>query len=113
MGGWVELLRQQRGAIDVGLGVEMKSEANFASCIHLFYSMDALLKSSFSIFSTNPKFLLSKNHVKPFKVSIKPPPPDIDFIADILAESTVRIGQTYPQLADLAENGALVLVEKR
>ncbi|XP_039025340.1 traB domain-containing protein-like isoform X1 [Hibiscus syriacus] len=75
--------------------------------------MDALLKSSFPIFSANPKFLLSKNHVKPFKFSIKPPPPDFDFRADILAESTARIGQTHPQLADLAENGALVLVEKR
>ncbi|MBA0587198.1 hypothetical protein Gorai_000332, partial [Gossypium raimondii] len=74
--------------------------------------MDALLKSSFPIFSANPKFLSTK-HVKPLKVSIKPPPPDFDFRADILAESTAKIGQTYPQLVDLAENGTLVLVEKR
>ncbi|KAH1091750.1 hypothetical protein J1N35_019007 [Gossypium stocksii] len=74
--------------------------------------MDALLKSNFPIFSANPKFLSTK-HVKPFKVSIKPPPPDFDFRADILAESTAKIGQTYPQLVDLAENGTLVLVEKR
>ncbi|KAK8656013.1 hypothetical protein V6N13_108574 [Hibiscus sabdariffa] len=73
--------------------------------------MDALLKSSFPIFSANPKFL-STNHVKPFKVSVKPPPPDFDFRADILAESTARIGQTHPQLADLAGNGTLVLVQK-
>ncbi|KAB2011810.1 hypothetical protein ES319_D09G045500v1 [Gossypium barbadense] len=74
--------------------------------------MDALLKSSFPIFSANPKFLSTK-HVKALKVSIKPPPPDFDFRADILAESTAKIGQTYPQLVDLAENGTLVLVEKR
>ncbi|KAK8627914.1 hypothetical protein V6N13_135510 [Hibiscus sabdariffa] len=73
--------------------------------------MDALLKSSFPIFSANPKFLSTK-HVKPFKVSVKPPPPDFDFRADILAESTGRIGQTHPQLADLAGNGTLVLVQK-
>ncbi|KAK8335407.1 hypothetical protein V6Z11_A09G052900 [Gossypium hirsutum] len=74
--------------------------------------MDALLKSNFPIFSANPNFLSTK-HVKPFKVSIKPPPPDFDFRADILAESTAKIGRTYPQLVELAENGTLVLVEKR
>ncbi|XVF12430.1 hypothetical protein REPUB_Repub08aG0117800 [Reevesia pubescens] len=76
--------------------------------------MDTLLKSSFPIFSANPKFLTTKPaKLKAFKVSIKPPPPDFDFRADILAESTARIGQTHPQLVDLAENGTLVLVEKR
>ncbi|KAB2064777.1 hypothetical protein ES319_A09G044800v1 [Gossypium barbadense] len=30
-----------------------------------------------------------------------------------LAESTAKIGRTYPQLVELAENGTLVLVEKR
>ncbi|XP_007038585.2 PREDICTED: traB domain-containing protein isoform X1 [Theobroma cacao] len=76
--------------------------------------MDPLLKSSFPIVTANPKFLTPKPvKLKPFKVSIKPPPPDFDFRADILAESSARIGKTHPQLADLAENGTLVLVEKR
>ena len=74
--------------------------------------MDTLLKSSFPFFSANPKFLTRKP-VKAFKVSIKPPPPDFDFRADILTESTSRIGKTHPELLDLAENGTLVLVEKR
>ncbi|OMO97936.1 Pheromone shutdown, TraB, partial [Corchorus olitorius] len=76
--------------------------------------MDTLLKSSFPIFSANPKFLTTRPvKLKPFNVSIKPPPPDFDFREDILEESTTRIVKTHPQLADLAENGTLVLVEKR
>ncbi|XVE58612.1 hypothetical protein DITRI_Ditri04bG0183400 [Diplodiscus trichospermus] len=74
--------------------------------------MDRLLEPIFPIFSANPKFLTRKP-VKAFKVSIKPPPPDFDFRADILTESTARIGQTHPHLLDLAENGTLVLVEKQ
>ncbi|KAG8483018.1 hypothetical protein CXB51_021873 [Gossypium anomalum] len=35
------------------------------------------------------------------------------FQSRYLAESTAKIGRTYPQLVDLAENGTLVLVEKR
>lgn len=74
--------------------------------------MNTLLNSSFPIFSATPKFLYRKPF-KAFNVSIKPPPPDFDFRADILTESTARIGRTHPQLSDLAENGTLVLVEKR
>ncbi|XP_022736944.1 traB domain-containing protein isoform X1 [Durio zibethinus] len=74
--------------------------------------MDTLLKSSFPIFCSNPKFLTTKPVIA-FNVSIKPPPPEFNFRADILTQSTARIRQTHPQLGDLAENGTLVLVEKR
>ncbi|GLT36008.1 hypothetical protein SLA2020_104140 [Shorea laevis] len=73
--------------------------------------MDTLLKSVFPIFSTKPKLLPTKP-LKPLKVSIKPPPQDFDFRAEILARSTATIAKTHPHLLDLADNGTLVLIEK-
>ncbi|XP_059451618.1 uncharacterized protein LOC132182398 isoform X1 [Corylus avellana] len=70
------------------------------------------LKSIFSIFTTNP-FLLPTKSLKPSKVSIKPPPPDFDFRTEISDDSVAIIAQTHPELLDLAQNGSLVLIEKR
>ncbi|XP_062152591.1 uncharacterized protein LOC133860934 isoform X1 [Alnus glutinosa] len=70
------------------------------------------LQSSFSIFTSNP-FPLATKPLKPSKVSIKPPPPDFDFRTEILDDSIAIIAQTQPELLDLAQNGNLVLIEKR
>ncbi|XP_010662527.1 uncharacterized protein LOC100250288 isoform X1 [Vitis vinifera] len=72
------------------------------------------LASTFPIFTANPNFHTTKPS-KPSKVSvsIKPPPPDFDFRAQILEDSRATIAQTHPQLLDLADNGSLVVIEKR
>ncbi|CAK8573567.1 unnamed protein product [Lathyrus sativus] len=70
-------------------------------------------KSTFPIFTTNP-FLLSKRYsLRPFKVSIKPPPPDFNYKLEISKESRAVIEESYPELLDLADNGSLVLVQKK
>ncbi|CAK7337172.1 unnamed protein product [Dovyalis caffra] len=74
--------------------------------------METLLKLPFPIFSNNPNILMTKP-TKPLKVSIKPPPPGFDFRSDILQESRATIARTYPELLDLANEGTLVLVEKK
>ncbi|KAB1210752.1 TraB domain-containing protein [Morella rubra] len=71
-----------------------------------------ILKSIFPIFNTNPLFLTTKP-LKSSKVSIKPPPPDFDFRSGILEDSRAMIARTHPELLDLAENGSLVLVERK
>jgi hypothetical protein len=80
--------------------------------IALSFSSMETLQSSFSIFTTNP-FPLATKPLKPSKVSIKPPPPDFDFRTEILDDSIAIIAQTQPELLDLAQNGSLVLIEKR
>ncbi|KAJ7970014.1 TraB domain-containing protein [Quillaja saponaria] len=67
---------------------------------------------TFPIFMTNPVFLTTKPF-RPFKVSIKPPPPDFDFTSEISQDSRTTIAQIHPELLDLADNGTLVLIEKK
>ncbi|KAL9335707.1 hypothetical protein Peur_072888 [Populus x canadensis] len=74
--------------------------------------METLLKIPFPIFSNNPHILKTKP-TKPLKVSIKPPPPDFDFRSEILQESRATISRTYPELLDLANDGTLLLIEKK
>ncbi|KAJ6748050.1 TRAB DOMAIN-CONTAINING PROTEIN [Salix purpurea] len=74
--------------------------------------METLLKIPFPIFSNNPRSLTTKP-TKSLKVSIKPPPPDFDFRSEILQESRATISRTYPELLDLANDGTLLLIEKK
>ena len=72
------------------------------------------LASTFPIFNVNPNFHIIKSS-KSSKVSasIKPPPPDFNFRAEILEDSRAAIAQNHPQLLDLADNGSLVVIAKR
>ncbi|KAJ6889381.1 traB domain-containing protein isoform X1 [Populus alba x Populus x berolinensis] len=74
--------------------------------------METLLKIPFPIFSNN-RHILTTKPTKPLKVSIKPPPPDFDFRSEILQESRATISRTYPELLDLANDGTLLLIEKK
>lgn len=74
--------------------------------------MDTLLKLTYPIFNKNPTILFTK-HNKPLNVSIKPPPPDFNFKSKILQESRTTIARTCPELLDLANDGTLVLIEKK
>ncbi|KAJ6672015.1 PHEROMONE SHUTDOWN PROTEIN [Salix viminalis] len=74
--------------------------------------METLLKIPFPIFFNNPHSLTTKP-TKPLRVSIKPPPPDFDFRSEILQESRATISRTYPELLDLANDGTLLLIEKK
>ncbi|KAK0594838.1 hypothetical protein LWI29_001125 [Acer saccharum] len=76
-----------------------------------------LPRTTFPIFSTNPKLFTITASVKPLKpfinrVSIKPPPPDFDFRAEILSQSRATIAETCPDLLNLADSGTLVLIQK-
>ncbi|KAK7280001.1 hypothetical protein RJT34_25063 [Clitoria ternatea] len=70
------------------------------------------LKSTFPIFTTN-SFSRSTKPLKPFKVSIKPPPSNFDYRKEIWEESRAAIAESHPELLDLADNGSLVLVQKK
>ncbi|QCE08240.1 traB domain-containing protein [Vigna unguiculata] len=70
------------------------------------------MKSIFPVFRSNP-FSLSTTPLKPFKVSVKPPPPDFDYRREISEESRAAIAESHPELLDLADNGSLVLVQKK
>ncbi|KAK6936401.1 TraB/PrgY/GumN family [Dillenia turbinata] len=78
------------------------------------------LKSSLSLFTRNPNFCslsFTPNPIrKPPKisrVSLNTPPPSFDFRSEILEESQAAIARTHSELLDLAENGSLVLIEKK
>ncbi|XP_068490806.1 uncharacterized protein [Phaseolus vulgaris] len=71
-----------------------------------------MMKSIFPVFRTKP-FSLSTIPLKPFKVSVKPPPPDFDYRREISEESRAAIADSHPELLDLADNGSLVLVQKK
>ncbi|KAK3220803.1 hypothetical protein Dsin_014773 [Dipteronia sinensis] len=76
-----------------------------------------LPRTTFPIFSTNPKLFTVTAATKPLKpfinrVSIKPPPPDFDFRAEILSQSRATIAEKYPDLLNLADSGTLVLIQK-
>ncbi|CAN1180610.1 TraB domain-containing protein [Linum perenne] len=73
--------------------------------------MEILLKSSFPIFSRRS---IPTKPTKPLSVAIKPPPPDFNFrSSDLWRESRATISATHPELSDLADDGRLVLVQKR
>lgn len=76
--------------------------------------MGSLLKSTFPVFSRNPNFITPKP-LRSFRLSavVKPPPPGFDFRSEILSESRATIARNFPELLDLADNGTLVLIEKR
>lgn len=44
---------------------------------------------------------------------MKPPPPDFDYRREISEESRAAIAESHPELLDLADNGSLVLVQKK
>ncbi|KAL9690816.1 hypothetical protein QQ045_011226 [Rhodiola kirilowii] len=74
----------------------------------------ATLTSSFSLFTSNPSHLFPSrtSSFSPPRLSIKPPPPEFDFRAQILTQSRSAIARIHPELIDLAENGTLVLIQK-
>lgn len=72
------------------------------------------LAYTFPIFTSNFCFHMIKSlKSSKISVSVKPPPPDFNFRAEILEDSRETIAQTHPQLLDLTDNGSLVLIEKR
>ncbi|KAK7357373.1 hypothetical protein VNO80_16658 [Phaseolus coccineus] len=71
-----------------------------------------MMKSIFPV-SRTKLFSLSTTPLKPFKVSVKPPPPDFDYRREIAEESRAAIADSHPELLDLADNGSLVLVQKK
>ncbi|KAL8217895.1 hypothetical protein R6Q57_021268 [Mikania cordata] len=76
----------------------------------------SLLKSPFLISTSNPnKFnvIRSTGYGILTRVSVKPPPPEFDFKTEILTGSRAIIAQTHPELLDLADEGNLVVIEKR
>ncbi|XP_057427412.1 uncharacterized protein LOC130720739 isoform X1 [Lotus japonicus] len=75
--------------------------------------MDSIIKSPFPVFMTNPFSLSARPLSRPFKVSIKPPPPGFDYRLEIFEESRAAIAASHPELLDLADNGSLVLVQKK
>ncbi|XP_044505024.1 traB domain-containing protein-like isoform X1 [Mangifera indica] len=74
--------------------------------------METLVKTTIPNFSANPKHPTTKR-LKPLKVSIKPPPPEFDFRTEILSGSRATVAKTCPELLNLADNGTLILIEKR
>ncbi|XP_022140936.1 traB domain-containing protein isoform X2 [Momordica charantia] len=74
--------------------------------------MEALTSTPIPIFKPYPLFF-SPRSLKPFKVSINPPPPGFDFRSEISDDSRAAIAQSHPELLDLADDGTLVLLEKR
>ncbi|KAL1342550.1 hypothetical protein HN51_029091 [Arachis hypogaea] len=72
--------------------------------------MDSIImKSSFPavLFSRKPQIRALS------KVSIKAPPASFDYREEIGQESKAAIAEWHPELLDLAENGSLVLVQKK
>lgn len=46
------------------------------------------------------------------KVSIGPPPPGFDYKSEVLEDSRSAVAAKHPELMDLVESGALVVIEK-
>ncbi|XP_010536486.1 PREDICTED: traB domain-containing protein isoform X2 [Tarenaya hassleriana] len=67
---------------------------------------------SFPLSPSNPNDFRLKL-LRPICASVRPPPPDFDFRSEIASESRAAIAVAFPELLDLADNGTLVLVEKR
>ncbi|KAI4378129.1 hypothetical protein MLD38_015655 [Melastoma candidum] len=74
--------------------------------------MDVLMGSAFPATAADPRFLQPRTF-RPIKVSVQPPPPGFDFRESVLPGSREAIARTHPHLLDLAEDGTLLLVEKR
>ncbi|KAJ7970020.1 traB domain-containing protein [Quillaja saponaria] len=88
------------------------SQCNFAKP-HVVLSLSSMASTkTFPIIMTNPVFLTTKP-LNSFKVSIKPPPTDFGFRSEISHDSRATIAQIHPELLDLADNGTLVLIEKK
>ncbi|XP_010940894.1 uncharacterized protein [Elaeis guineensis] len=47
------------------------------------------------------------------KVSIRPPPPGFDYKSEVLEDSRSAVAAMNPELMDLVESGALVVIDKR
>ncbi|KAI3420600.1 uncharacterized protein J3R85_012684, partial [Psidium guajava] len=75
-------------------------------------SMETILRPPFPVFTPNPT-LRTPRIIRPFRASIRPPPPGFDFRREILEESKASIASSHPELLDLADDAALVLVRKR
>ncbi|KAL3714127.1 hypothetical protein ACJRO7_006120 [Eucalyptus globulus] len=74
-------------------------------------SMDTILGSTFPVFT--PRLALcTPRTVRPFKASIRSPPPSFDFQSEVLEESRASIALSHPELLDLAGDMTLVLVRK-
>ncbi|KAI7755656.1 hypothetical protein M8C21_008655 [Ambrosia artemisiifolia] len=74
-----------------------------------------LLKSPSLISTPNPNNLTTirptrYNHRT--RVSIKPPPPEFDFRAEILTGSRALVAEMHPELLDLADEGNLAVIGK-
>lgn len=74
--------------------------------------MDNVLRPSFPVFTPNPT-LRTPRIIRRFRASVRPPPPGFDFRREILEESKASIASSHPELLDLADDAALVLVRKR
>ncbi|KAF8008604.1 hypothetical protein BT93_K2311 [Corymbia citriodora subsp. variegata] len=66
---------------------------------------------TFPLFSPNST-LRTPRIVRPFRASIRPPPPGFDFRREVLEESKASIASSHPELLDLADDATLVLVRK-
>ncbi|KAJ7524634.1 hypothetical protein O6H91_17G014600 [Diphasiastrum complanatum] len=47
------------------------------------------------------------------QVRVQPPPADYDFRAETKAQTLAMVGEMYPELMDLAEDGSLVVVKRQ
>ncbi|XP_048138952.1 uncharacterized protein LOC115742224 isoform X2 [Rhodamnia argentea] len=75
--------------------------------------MDTILRPQpFPVLTPSPT-LRTPRIIRPFRASIRPPPPGFDFRREILEESKASIASSHPELLDLADDAALVLVRKR
>lgn len=73
--------------------------------------MDTILSSPFPVFPPNPT-PRAPRILKPFRASIRPPPPGFDFRREVLEDSKASIASSHPELLDLAGDATLVLVRK-
>ncbi|XP_070053266.1 uncharacterized protein [Nicotiana tomentosiformis] len=76
-----------------------------------------ILTSPFPIFAPHSNNFLSlplKSFVPTTKcrVSIKPPPPNFDFMTEFFSASRDAIEESHPELLDLADSGTLFLIKK-
>ncbi|KAK3403857.1 hypothetical protein EUGRSUZ_K00218 [Eucalyptus grandis] len=74
-------------------------------------SMDTILGSTFPVFTPHLALCTPKT-VRPFKASVRSPPPGFDFQSEVLEESRASTALSHPELLDLAGDMTLVLVRK-
>ncbi|KAL2324497.1 hypothetical protein Fmac_023555 [Flemingia macrophylla] len=76
----------------------------------------SVIKATFPILRSNlVSYSLSTRTrpLRPIQVSVKPPPLDFDYRREISEESRAAIAKSHPDLLDLADNGTLVLLQKK